>query len=152
MVLGALPERQPRSLPTTPQVLVYIWEEPCWSCSRALLGSSIPGGFTAQSQSKAGTAPGPCAGMWHCGGTPRAAGHKGLEGSGVRDCPAARSLVATAAAVPTLQKGTFVSSRRSGQLWPGSSAAAGSSRGRELRGGHASIPRGDAGWHLKRHG
>ncbi|NXR00746.1 SDK2 protein, partial [Sagittarius serpentarius] len=39
------------------------------------------------------------------------------EGSGVGDCPAARSLVATAVAVPTLQNGTFVSSWRNGQLY-----------------------------------
>lgn len=151
-MLGTHPECQPHSLPTTLQVLVYIWEEPCWPCSPALLGSSIPCGFAAWSQSKAGTAPSPCAGMWHCGGTPGAAGDRGLEGSGVGDCPAARSLVATAAALPTPQKGTFVSSRRSGQLWPSSSTATGSSQGRELQGGHASItPRRDAGWHLKRH-
>lgn len=126
-VLGASP------LPTTMmQVLVRIWEKerrsfsPTPSC---FLGSSIPRGFVARSQSEAGTAPSPCVAP-----SPRAAEDRGREGSGVGDCPAARSLVATAAALPIPQNGTFVSSRRNGQLWPGRSVAAGSSSGKQLRG------------------
>lgn len=131
-VLGALPEHRPCPLATTMQVLVRIWEKERRSLSptpSCFLGSSIPRGFVARSQSEAGTAPSPCVAP-----SPRAAEDRGREGSGVGDCPAARSLVATAASLPIPQNGTFVSSRRNGQLWPGRSVAAGSSSGKQLRG------------------
>lgn len=140
-VLGALPEHQPFPLPATRPVPVRVWEQRCCSCPTPLWRQQHPRGSVARSRSEAGTAPGPCAGDVTLPGL-LGTGQGRREVSRAGGCPAARSLVATSAALPTPQNATFVLSRGHGQLWPGRSV--------EPQGGHGTVtPRMDPGRHLR---
>lgn len=100
---GVPPRASPRSLPGTTRVPLCVWGRHCRSRAPSCVEAS---------PRPRGTAP---AGSWH---SPRPVGTAGdgtgtvppARGRRVGDCPAARSLVATAVALPTPQNATFVSS------------------------------------------
>lgn len=84
MGLGALPGHQPHALPTAMWVRGSVWEKRCWSC--------IPCSFVAWSPSKAGAAPGLCAGDVAPQGCPGGCWGQGTGGQrswGLSCCPVA---------------------------------------------------------------